>query len=237
MFWKAITDFIWYFIQMALYEILYLHTNQIGGWTHPMMRVFLCSIFVSDALYMTLFSANFDQFSERIRKGELDLILAKPVNSQFMTSCFRMQPTYLINWVFSVAWLMWALKEYQGSVGLRDFFMLNLVCGMGTVVAYSVRFIMLSFTVNMGRAESLMQFWFVIYRFALKPDFLYPPWLSQVLKTAVPMAFVASVPAHILLGVRHEDWIFSLIAIAGGFLFLSSLLWKRALTHYSSASS
>ncbi len=35
---------------------------------------------------MIILSENLDQFSEKVHKGDLDLLLAKPVNSQFMIS-------------------------------------------------------------------------------------------------------------------------------------------------------
>ena len=58
---------------------------------------------VVDALYMILFHDNLDSFSQKTTKGELDLLLAKPVNSQFMMSCQKVSVPYFVNLLFIFA--------------------------------------------------------------------------------------------------------------------------------------
>jgi ABC-2 type transport system permease protein len=77
-----VTDIFWYIAQITTFEVLFHHTQYIGSWNLEQMRVFLGVVFVVDALYMIILSENLDQFSEKVRKGDLDLLLAKPAKKR-----------------------------------------------------------------------------------------------------------------------------------------------------------
>ena len=83
-FTRILTDVFWYAAQILTFEVLYQHTDKIGDWDVHQMRVFLGLLFVIDALYMIIIHENLENITEKVRKGDLDLLLAKPVNSQFM---------------------------------------------------------------------------------------------------------------------------------------------------------
>ena len=72
---RIITDIFWYLAQITTFEVLYLHTKSIGTWTVEQTRVFLGLIFISDAIY-DFFHDNIENMSERVRRGDLDLLLA-----------------------------------------------------------------------------------------------------------------------------------------------------------------
>ncbi len=234
---KVFNDFIWYFVQISVFDVLYLHTSTISGWSLGKIRVFLGCLFLADALNMLFYHENMEQLSERVRKGELDLILAKPVNSQFMLSLFRMHPTYLINFIFCFGWFLYVLNQELGTVTLAMVIKLIIMVICSNILMYSMRFMVSAMSVLMGRAENLAQLWYALFRMSLRPDFVYPPWLRYTLLFFLPLGFIASVPAHVVLGVRSLEWLVGAVALSGLFLFLSSTLWRRVLRRYVSASS
>lgn len=73
---RIVTDIFWYAAQIMTFETIFLHTDNVGGWNLDQTRVFLGMLFVADAIYMVLFHDNLDRMSDRVRKGELDLLLA-----------------------------------------------------------------------------------------------------------------------------------------------------------------
>ncbi|HPI39526.1 MAG TPA: ABC-2 family transporter protein, partial [Pseudobdellovibrionaceae bacterium] len=81
---RVLMDVVWYAGQIITFEVLYLHMDKLGDWEIQHMRVFLGVLFLVDAFNMFLFDENINRISEMSRKGELDLLLAKPVNSQFL---------------------------------------------------------------------------------------------------------------------------------------------------------
>src|ERR1700722_10994019 len=76
----------WYVAQLSLFEVLYTHTKTISGWDVHGMRVFMGAMFLTDVLYMILIMDNIEGVFSLVRRGDLDIYLTKPVNSQFMVS-------------------------------------------------------------------------------------------------------------------------------------------------------
>lgn len=234
---KIFNDFIWYSVQISVFEVLYLHTAQISGWNLGKIKVFLGCLFLSDTINMIFYHENLEQLSERVRKGELDLILAKPVSAQFMLSMYRLNPSYLFNFFFCFSWLVYSLYTETKQISLIILLKVLFLIFCSNAIMYSLRFMVSATAVALGRAENLAQIWYALFRMSLRPDFVYPPWLRYILLFIIPLAFVASVPSHIILGVRSDLWLVIALGLAILFLTLSSLYWRWIIRKYSSASS
>lgn len=234
---KIFNDFIWYFIQISVFEVLYLHTSQISGWEIGKIRVFLGCLFLADTINMTFYHENLEQLSERVRKGELDLILVKPVNSQFMLSLYRLHPSYGFNFLFCFGWLVLNIYREMGTFSWVVFFKIIIMILCSNIIMYSLRFMIAMVAILSGRAENLAQIWYSLFRISLRPDFVYPSWLRYTLLFFLPLGFIASVPAHVVLGLRSNWWVLAAIGMAITLLSLASMLWTLALRKYSSASS
>jgi ABC-2 type transport system permease protein len=234
---RVITDIIWYAAQIATFEVLYRQTNQIGTWSLQETRVFLGMLFLVDGIYMTIFSENLDKLSEKVRRGDLDLLLAKPVNSQFIMSCQRLAPAYILNLFLSLGYLGWAYWSLEGERPWWNFPWLFLLVPCGVLIAYCGRFFFSAMALIFTRAEYIHYLWYQIYRLGMRPDSIYVPWLKYLLLTALPVAIIASVPARAILRPENPLLFIWCIFITSVFVFLTTRFWRVALRNYSSASS
>ncbi len=233
---RVMTDIFWYIAQVVTFEVLFTHTQLIGGWNLPQMRVFLGVVFMVDALYMIILSENLDQFSEKVRKGDLDLLLAKPVNSQFMLSLQKASTPAIGNLCIAVGWFIYSILQLPNFEWIRLLWLIILVpCGL--VALYAMRFVMASTAVIFARSENLQFIWYQIYRLGMRPDSIYVPWLKWTLLTALPVGVIASVPARALLEPPQWGLIAWVMVLAWILLFLTNKFWRFALRFYSSASS
>lgn len=234
---RIVTDIFWYIAQISTFEVLFRQTNHIGAWSLEQTRVFLGVLFIVDGTYMILFHDNMDQLSEKVRKGDLDLLLAKPVNSQFIMSCQRMAPAYLGNVAISIAYFSWGYRHLPGVHEWWNLLWLLLLIPCGVIVDYCGRFFFSAMSLIFVRAEYMQYMWYQIYRLGMRPDSIYFPWLRYLLLSAFPVAMIASVPARAVIQPENP-WLFLWCAfIAGLFLFFSTRFWRFALRNYSSASS
>lgn len=233
---RIATDIVWYVSQIFAFEVIYGHTDRIGDWSRDQTRVFLGVLFLIDAVYMVLISDNLDRFSDKVRKGDLDMILAKPVNSQFMVSLQRAATAILGNLVIALGWLTFSLSNLPDFSWERLAWLLILIPS-GLIVLYASRFLMASLAVIFTRAENIQFLWYQIYKLGMRPDSIYVPWLKFVLMSFLPVAVVASVPARALLE-PPDVWLFLWApTLAILLLWLSSKYWNFCLRSYSSASS
>ena len=235
-FTRILTDVFWYVAQIVTFEILYQHTKHIGDWNHLQMRVFLGLLFVIDAFYMIFIHENLDNISEKVRKGDLDLLLAKPVNSQFMITLQKANTAIIGNLVLGTSWLIYSLYGLESFNVLRLLWLLYLVpCSL--VVIYAMRFVFSASAVIFTRSENLQFLWWQVYRLGMRPDSMYNPLFKWILLTAIPVGVIVSIPARALLNPPEFFYLIWPAVLAPILIYFTHRFWKFALTFYSSASS
>jgi ABC-2 type transport system permease protein len=234
---KIFTDFLWYFAQMLTFGVLYKHTDTLGGWDFHQLTVFMILLFFVDALYMTLFSENMDQMPAKVVRGELDLLLAKPVDAQFMLSTQKLNTAYCVNLIFIVIAFCWALTQLDGGVPWSRLPLLLVGIPAGLAVMYSSKLFFSASSIYYGNVSNLMMLWFQFYRLGTRPDVFYPSWLRYVVLGIIPMGFIASVPARML--VAPLDWWLPVnaVLIACFSMAAARWYWNCAIRRYASASS
>ena len=237
MFIRVFSDIIWYFTQISVFEVLFFHMPRISGWDIQSMRVFMGILFATDACYMILFHDNFEQAANLVKKGELDFVLTKPVNSQFMFSCRKVNAVYAVNLLIVAAYLAWAIMRLPEKPATLQYLLTFVLMITGLSVLYSLRFFFAALNVVITNAASLTYVWYQFYRLGNRPHALYPPWLRWCVLTIFPVGLIVSVPATNL--VRGLDWRFVVLSpvIAIFLLYTSTRYWKFVLKYYSSASS
>lgn len=233
---RIVTDIIWYGAQIIMWEALFRVTDQIGSWNLEQTRVFLGLLFVVDAFYMILFSENLDRMSDKVGKGQIDLLIAKPVSSQFMVSLQRMNTAIIGNLILALTWLVISIRGLPDFEWTRVFWLIILVPA-GILSLYSIRFMFCSLALLFTRADNIQYLWFQVYRLGMRPDSIYVPWLKILILTLLPVAVVASVPARALLDPPNIGLFIWVVFWSGTLLYASHRFWNYCLRHYSSASS
>ncbi len=236
-FLKIFTDLIWYFTQISVFEVLFLHTKIIAGWNLQEMRIFLLVLFLVDALYMIFLHENMDTFSDRVRKGELDMILAKPIDSQFMISFSKMSTPYVFN-VFMVAIVLayFVHASHLPVTWLSVAAFLSMLIP-ASLIYYSVRFFLSSLAIIFEEATSVNYLWYQLYRFSYRPIEVYPRWMRMVTLTILPLGYLINAPAHILVKGFDASLFFGSFIFSGLIFMCSRMFWRYLLSRYSSASS
>lgn len=235
-FTRIMTDIFWYIAQIVTFEVLYTHTQKIGDWNLKQMRVFLGLLFIIDALYMIIIHENLENMSEKVRKGDLDLLLAKPVNSQFMVTLQKANTAIIGNLILGLSWLIYSLNGLGDFNYLRLFWLMLLIpCSL--VVIYSMRFIFSASAVIFTRSENLQFLWWQVYRIGMRPDSMYFPWFKWIILTIIPVGVIVSIPARALL--NPPDYLILLwpLCLVPILLYATHRFWNFALKFYSSASS
>lgn len=233
---KIVMEMTWYFGQIMVFEVLYSHVDNLWGWTLPMVRVFMGCLFVVDSFWMFFFEENFGRISEKIKDGELDLLLTKPIDSQFMMSMQRVNISYVLNIVGTISYFIWAVSNVPTLNPLRALWIIPLI-PMGLAAQFAIRTFVASMSLIFVNAENLQYIWYNVYRFGTRPDALYPAKMRLVLMTIFPVAFLASVPARFVLA-KNEPWLLPVcISVIGFFIWFARWTWMNSLKRYTSASS
>jgi ABC-2 type transport system permease protein len=233
---RIFVEILWYSSQLSIFEVLYSHTSSIAGWNLKEVRVFMGTLFMLDCLWMMFFNENFDRFSELVRRGDLDLLLTKPVDSQFMVSLRRANPIYFFNFILVAGYFYWAISHLGRTPDAAAFvkYFLLLICGLS--VLYCLRLFFAVIVLVVHNANNITYVWYQLYRFGTRPHSLYPSWLRVFVIFVLPVGLIVSVPSYNLLFESDATlWISPLISVL--LFILARFAWLGGLKRYSSASS
>src|SRR5262245_28096903 len=83
---KVFVEVLWLGLLLLFYDTIYARTSDVGGWTKPEYLFFLGVYTALEGLLETFVLGNCSGFGELVRNGELDLILLRPIDEQFLVS-------------------------------------------------------------------------------------------------------------------------------------------------------
>ena len=245
---NLVTRAFWFAAQITLFKIIYDNVDFISGWTEPQYFAFMATGMLINAIIEAFFMPNCANFSELIRTGNLDFALLKPIDTQFLISCEKMELAMVNQIVLALSLLGYALYQIGEPVSFFQVVAYVTFLGVGVAFFYSLMIALASASVWMGRNQGLYDFWFYITVFARYPRSIYdgvdpdPLEAGEILQSAftfiIPILLVVTVPAE-LIAKSMDSWNYPAIALGTSLagLVVSRLFFNFALKRYRSASS
>ena len=240
---ETVTQVFWVTAQIILFDIIYRHVPAIEGWNRYEYFAFMATGMLVNALVEAFFMPNCANFSELIRKGDLDFVLLKPIDTQFLVS-FQSVDLAMINQVLmSIALMTYSLSHLEVTITAGNVIMYLLLVLVATALFYSLMIALASTSIWLGRNQGLYDFWFYITVFARYPRNFYQQAGGEALLFAfsyiIPILLVITVPARVILGAVEPNEIVLFLAPALTVICLLASRWifHWSLNHYRSASS
>lgn len=235
-FAMTFADLIWVVVEFAFFEVIYSNVGSINGWGRNETFFFLGIFISSDALFTTLFQRSFWEFPFLINKGDLDILLTKPVHAVFLATTRDINFTQILNLILGV-WIIHRYGEPAGFAGGLAWIAVCFWIFIGLATQFLMRFISVVCAFWLERGITVSMLYYQLYSLANKPSGLYPLAIRYLIKTALPFAFMGSIPAQSLMGTLPlSDYLLVLVVLTAYVLF-STLIWKKGLKRYQSASS
>ena len=239
-----LTRAFWFAAQVTLFEIIFAKVPVINDWTRAEYFAFMATVMLINSVVETFFMPNCANLSELIRTGNLDFVLLKPIDTQFLVSLEKIDLGNLSQMGLALALLGYALWQHGEPIGLGDAAAYVLLVAVGVVFFYSLMIALASTSIWFGRNQGLYDFWFYITIFARYPRSIYGgsaggELLQFAFTYVVPILLVVTVPAEVLLEKTLENRWLPVVAptAALAVLVVSRGIFHRALRSYRSASS
>lgn len=239
---RAVLSVGWLLLIVFYFDLIFGQTKAIGDWNRQEYLFLMGTWFILFGLVETLFLENCTRFSELIRTGNLDLVLIKPVDEQFLISLERVDWAEVPSMLFGVGMLFYS--TYVGNLdvtfGRSLAFVALLACGVA--ILYSFMLSLASISVWVVRTQSLHELWFYIAQFGRFPSEIYADstlgiGIRVVLMYLIPVMLAVNVPARV--AVKSIAWPYVVYTAVAAVLLLAFSRWffHLALSRYRSASS
>ncbi len=236
-FFRIVMDLIYYLMNIAFFQIIFLHAGSVGGWDLHQMMIFVAGFCLIDAMFMTLFSNNLWWFPQLINRGDLDYHLVRPVSSLFMLSVRDFATNSFVNFLMSLGVLAWAILSYPGEFGLGRAALFIGFLILGLLVQYLIRmtFIIPVFWTHSVRGFD--SFYYQMSHVLERPDRIFRGWARWIFSWVLPFSVIASFPARLVLEAFSWSVFFHLWVVIAVYAGIVNIFWKAGLKAYSSASS
>jgi ABC-2 type transport system permease protein len=234
-----------YFVaQLTLFEIIYDKVASIDDWSRYEYFAFMATGMLINSLVEAFFMPNCANYSELVRTGNLDFVLLKPIDSQFLISFEKMELAMLNQSVLALALVAYSLIRMGHAINPVHAVLYVLFVGVGVTLLYSLMLLLASTSVWFGRNTGLYDFWFYVTIFARYPREIYSgspagEALQFGFSYIIPILLVVTVPSRILLAkVLNPSWltVVAVVAAVAG-LVVSRAVFRWSLRSYRSASS
>lgn len=254
-----VTRGFWFAAQLILFDIIYRNVSSINDWTREEYFAFMATGMLINAFVETFFMPNCANFSELIRNGNLDFVLLKPIDTQFLVSFEKVNlamlnqvllaGTLLFYSLFKIADIQLVQSVIQNMIQSGQWLLLFTICckgagqilmyclllAIGVAFFYSLMIALASSSIWFGRNQGLYDFWFYITVFARYPRSIYSgsptgEVLSFAFSYIIPILLVVTVPARLLLSKALEP---SWITLVGVFVTLALVMISRFIFNWS----
>lgn len=236
---KVLVEVIWLGMILVFYRTVFAQTDLVGGWNESQYLFFVGCFFALNGLVEAFFLESCQELSDLIRTGDLDSLLLKPIDEQFLISIRRFDWGTVPNVAMGTGVMLYGLSglEAPPDAAAVTAFGVTFVCGL--ILSYAFLIAMAAGSVWMIRNQGLLEIWWLVSNLVRHPREIYKgPWgepLGWLLTFVVPFLLIVHVPASSM--VRALDWNLVGYTVAATIIvfLVSRRLFTWSIRHYRSA--
>mgnify|MGYP002477921592 FL=1 len=234
---NLISSFFGIGIAVLTVNIFFYQTDQLGGWTYADVLVLLGVFNTLRGMIDFALRPNMPRLLEHVRRGTLDYILTKPVDSMFYVSFRHLVFWRLIDVLLGLGVIGYGLMVKRYIPSLFDVLIFLITIAASFILIYSLWMMLMTTSFWVIRIDDLSFIFDSFFETARFPIGMYRGLVRIVLTYVLPAAVITNMPALSLLGKWNMATAFIAVLLALVFLWLARRFWRFALRFYTSASS
>lgn len=235
-FARVLQNVVWTLYFIAVLIVIYSNTNSVAGWDRGDGVVLMATMFLMDAIAGAFFMSLIE-VPEQVRRGTLDFVITKPIDTQFWVSTRRFNLNQIGTMLVGCG--MVGIGLWLGGAVPSP--MQWLAYGLGMIASlalfYSFNLFLMTLGIWLVRVDNLWVLSETVTLLARFPMEIYGPVAQRFLTWVVPLAFLSFIPAQQL--VKGLDFVGLGVGLLWGLgaLIMTRAFWRFALRSYTSASS
>lgn len=233
-FSKILIELTWLFTYILFFEILFSYIGSFGGWgKFEVILLYGTYRVAQQAVY--ILSANLYGFHNLIERGELDFLLTKPIDAQFYSSVRKMRTVSILSIAAAILIVYFSAKKVGiQPAPIRILIYIVLVI-TSSIILYSFNIAAATLNFWFTRINNIALFFHEIESIGRIPITAFSRYARLFFTIVIPLVFLATVPAGVLLGKDMGYLPFFSFLAAGTTLFLTRKFWNIAIRSYTSA--
>jgi len=223
-------------IQLIVFRAVYANVERIGTWGSGEMIMYIGTFSLLNAVNMVIYFFGVIGLPEKIKKGEMDLYLTKPVSPLLRISFEKINPGSIPLVIMSLCIIGYGIHVSgislnAGMIGAYIFWLLIM-----QVLYYEMEVLIRCasfYLVSNARLEQLEEAGLDL---CMKlPGIAFYGIYKLIFYCLLPYGIMATLPVQSLIGEMNRRLAAFGIAVVFGFGLITAFVWKNGLKHYNSA--
>lgn len=227
--------FFWILSYLVFTEAIFYNINSLAGLNKGQVLLIFSFYYLFQTIGNILYRDNFEDFADSMRRGELDLILTKPVPHRMMIFFNKMRFDFLSSFIIVVFLMLYAYSNLTTEFEFWPFLVGCVYSVIGTIIFYSLLSIIASLAFWLQRNETLGVLIWNLSQISRYPRQIFGKAFSFILTFMLPFALLASVPAEISLRMIEWQYLVYTVIVCVVIYLLSLKFWQVGIKRYSSA--
>lgn len=206
-----------------------------SGWSWEEALIVLGIFTLLQGVSATFLVPNLNRIVRHVQEGTLDFVLLKPISSQFWLSAYTVSPWGIPDLVFGSVVIGYAGGKL--GLGIENYLLSLIPLGFGIISLYSLWFMLGATSIWFVKIYNVTEVLRGLVEAGRYPIVAYPAAYRFFFTFVIPVAFLTTIPAQVLLARGEVGWMVGAGLLAVGLLLASRYFWQFALRFYTSASS
>ena len=231
-------DGLMFVIQLLTFSIIFGQVDSIGDWGQGEMLIFIGTFSMINGLNMLIYFFGVLTIPNKIRTGDLDHYLTKPVNPLLRLTFENINPGSTPLLLLSggiVAYGISVLGMEVTAPLIAGYVILTLLM---TLLYYDMEVILRTFPFFFIGGEAIGHIEGPLIEMNFKvPGIIYQGVFKIIFYFVLPYGIMATVPTQFLTQTLSFGWLLQALGVVIVFTTFTLWFWKLGLRHYKSASS
>lgn len=221
---------------LLLLWAMFQQVESVGGWSFHQVLILLGIVYTVEFVVEFWLYPSLSPISGYVQRGEFDLLLLKPIASQFLVTFRYLQVMQVGGALVGLGVIAYGMYHLDAITPLNVILLL-LFLAVAVTIIYSIYLALSTLAFWFTRIEEVATIIWLHSSAGSFPITAYPPWARVLFTFVIPVAFVTNVPAEAATGRLTWEWGLGGLAFGAAVLSGATWLWSRAIRNYSSASS
>jgi len=217
--------------------VVYRGRTHVASWSLPEALLVVAWFTMLRGVLEGVINPSLGEVGERIRTGTLDFVLVKPADAQFLISTAKFAPFKVVDVLAGGAVAVLAFQRLGRVPAAADVGLAALLFVAALLVLYSIWILVICWSFWVVRLDNLSYLFTAIFDAARWPIEVFRGAWRILFTFVLPLALMTTYPARALLGTLRAQTALAALGGAVGFTVLARLVWRKAIGHYTSASS
>ena len=234
-FISFIATIFWTSSYIIFIEVLFGHIDQLKGFDKGTVLLLMTYFYLFSTLTSILYRENFEDFDERMRRGEIDFALTKPVSVEVQLFFRTIRLDHIASLMVTFFMFLYAFKEMETPVSIINFLLGLLYTGVSLIFFYYFLIFIITFAFWLQQAETLHAIVWNLLQIARYPRQIYTNIGKIIFVFLLPLSLLASLPTEITIAFKSGKMPLYFMGVTIIFAIIAKKFFYYGLKKYSSA--